>query len=255
MAAIVYHIMLVLRVVAILTLFIGACAPAEPVAVQPLPPPPPPVLIHLPGIAGEMRIDRHLVNGLVAGQVAPEAKIIDWTGPNRGILALGALDYNKAEAKVLAERLTAIYRRDPRTRIILTAHSGGTGIAVWALEALPVDVQIDRLVMLCSALSPGYDLSAALAHVRGGAISLYSEYDSDVLGTGTRYLGTIDRVKTNAAGYVGFRTDERRDPAQYLKLQQLKYDRAWIKLGNFGDHLGPMDEMFAERVLAPLINQ
>ncbi len=233
-------------VVLILLMAISGCQPSSaPPASQRASPPPPPVLFHLPGIAGEMSIDRRLIKGLVEGNVATNAEIIDWTGENRGILALGKLDLNKQQAKLLAERITKIYRDDPRTRIILTAHSGGTGIAVWTLEYLPADAKIDTLLMLAAALSADYDLDKALAHTRR-AYSFYSEFDDVVLGLGTRTFGTIDRVKTNAAGYVGFASNN-------PKLKQFPYDPAWIKIGNAGDHIGTMDDQFAKEVLAPLL--
>ncbi len=233
---------------AILLLFVIGCAtpatdPIAPVAIDK--PIPDPVLIHCPGIAGEMPIDRRLVKGLIKGGVAPEAEIFDWTGPYRGFLALGKLDRNKQQAKILSDKIVAIRRDDPRTPIILTSHSGGTGIAVWALELLPDGVKIDSLLMLASALSPGYDLKPALGHV-GHAISLYSEHDDIVLGTGTRTFGTIDRVKTNAAGMVGFE-------GTYPNLKQIPYDPAWIKIGHPGDHIGSLDDQFAEQVLSRLL--
>ncbi len=221
---------------------VAATRPATP---DRLAPPPDPVLIHLPGIAGEMPIDRRLVKGLIKGGVAPRGEVVDWTRQYRGLLALGQVDHHKREAKMLADHITTIYRDDPRTRITLTAHSGGTGIAVWALELLPDDVKIDTLLLLASALSPGYDLSLAMSHTRQ-TISLYSELDDLVLGYGTRTMGTIDRVRSNSAGYVGF---ESKDP----KLTQLPYNPAWIKIGNAGDHIGPMDDQFAAEVLAPLV--
>lgn len=203
------------------------------------------VLIHCPGIAGPMPIDQSLVRGLVQTGVAPQAKIFDWTGEFRGLLALGKLDHNRQQAEVLAQEIEKIYRKNPDVHVILTAHSGGTGIAVWALEKLPDQVRIDTLVLLASALSPTYDLRPALKHVRQ-AYSFYSPYDHWVLGTGTRAFGTIDRVKTDAAGYVGFQCV---DP----KLRQIGYDPRWIKLGHTGDHVGMMDQRFARQILAPLI--
>lgn len=244
----------------LLALFAGACskplpapdAPGEQAHAAPVKPPPAPVLIHLPGIGGELGVDRRLTRGLVAGGVAPSSRIVDWTGPNRGLMALGALNYNKQQARALASQIEQIYRADPRTRIVLTSHSGGTGIAVWALEMLPPDVKIDTLVLLAAALSPEYDLSKALTHAKR-AFSLHSQYDADVLGTGTRLFGTIDRVRTDAAGYVGFRTERASDASQYAKLTQLPYDASWMQLGNFGDHIGAMDEQFARDYLAKLI--
>ena len=246
-----------LIVLLLLTLGTGCQAPVpNPIsntAPAPLGPPPPPVLIHLPGIGGEMAIDRRLMRGLLAGEVAKEGEILDWTGADRGLNALGHVERNRQQAKDLADRIVEIHRRDARTRIILSAHSGGTGIVVWALEQLPPDVKIDRLLMLASALSPTYDLSRALAHVQTGAYSFHSEYDTIVLKYGTMALGTIDRQQVPAAGYEGFAMPEGADRTQYAKLHQYAYDPAWMRLGNDGQHIGATHPVFAEQILAPLL--
>lgn len=200
-----------------------------------------------------MSIDRRLIRGLRAGGVAEEAEIVNWTGESRGLPALGNIERNRQQADLLAQRITEIYRRDPRTPIILTAHSGGTGIAVWALEQLPADVQVERFLMLASALSPTYDLSRALAHVRVAAYSFYSEYDYHVLRYGTQVFGTIDRKQVASAGYEGFEVPESADQDQYAKLKQFAYDKSWMRLGNAGEHIGWLEPAFAEQILAPLL--
>ena len=60
-------------------------------------------------------------------------------------------------------------------------------------------------MLLAPALSPGYDLTAALRAVRREIVVFWSPLDLIVLGAGTRLFGTIDRVKTVGAGLVGFR--------------------------------------------------
>ncbi|HEY0010115.1 MAG TPA: hypothetical protein VGB55_15430 [Tepidisphaeraceae bacterium] len=213
----------------------------------------PVVLIHLPGIAGELPVDRLMVRGLIDGGVSSEVEIIDWTGPRRGVLALSSIEANKLEAAALAKKIESLYRSEPRPRIVLTSHSGGTGIAVWALEMLPPDVQIDSLAMIASALSAGYDLSPALRHVRGRVHSFHSPYDNVLLSTGTRMLGTIDRVNTDAAGYAGFKRPAHVNEADYAKLVQHPYDAAWMQYNNAGGHIGPMMPPFAEKVIAPML--
>ena len=52
---------------------------------------------------------------------------------------------------------------------------------MWALEKLPDDVMVDDLVMVASALSPQYDLSKALKHVRGKAYAFNSMLDVLIL--------------------------------------------------------------------------
>jgi hypothetical protein len=209
-------------------------------------------VLHLPGIGGLMRIDRLLTGGLTSGGIDAEVRIYDWTNGNPGMPALGGLQRNKQEAKNVAKLIQKRARENPDEKIIITCHSGGAGIAVWALESLPDDVDIDTLVMLAPALSPGYDLSGALKRVRFKAYSFNSEYDP-ILGPGTRAFGTIDRVMIDAAGRVGFEAPAGADERQYAKLVQFPYNRAWMSFGNIGDHIGPMMPRFASRVIAPLL--
>jgi pimeloyl-ACP methyl ester carboxylesterase len=215
-------------------------------------PPPRPYLLHLPGIGGERRIDQMLTQGLVQGGIDAEVEIYDWTATDAGLSALYARQRHEREADVVARMITERYRADPRTRIYLSGHSGGTAIALWAMERLPPDVKVESLLILASALSPTYDLSPALRHVRGRAYALYSPHDP-VLGIGTRMFGTIDGVKTDAAGRVGFTKPSGGDARQYAKLTQIGYDPSWIRLSNIGDHIGPMMRPFAREILAPLL--
>jgi len=210
-------------------------------------------LIHLPGVGGELSIDHDLIHGLVAGGYGGRCEIYDWTEKAPGLSALWSRERNEKEAQKIADKIEQIVKDDPAARITLTAHSGGNGLAVWALAKLPRGVQVETLVMLASALSPQYDLSDALRHVDGKAYVFYSEYDSIVLGAGTRAFGTIDGVRTDAAGKVGFTMPADGDKAQYAKLTQYPFDKAWMRLGNIGDHIGAMSPRFAEQILTPLV--
>jgi hypothetical protein len=110
-------------------------------------------------------------------------------------------------------------------------------------------------MLLSPALSPNYDLSKALRHVRGKMYVVYSPYDIAVLGIGTSMFGTIDGVKTDASGKVGFAKPDSADEKQYKKLVQVPYDAHWVKLGNIGDHIGGLSRPFAKAVLAPLLER
>ena len=210
-------------------------------------------LLHLPGIAGEMHMDRELIAGLKAGGWEGPLKIYDWTEHDPGIDALRNRKRNEAEAAKVAKLIEKRLTEDPRAQITVTSHSGGTGIAVWALEDLPENVQVRTLVLLASALSPQYDLSRALRHVSGHAYLFYSQGDAVVLGTGTRLFGTIDGVRTDAAGLIGFRVPEDADREQYAKLVQRPYEKGWMIYGHIGNHIGSLSQPFAENVLAALL--
>ena len=210
-------------------------------------------LLHLPGVSGESAVDHSFVRGLKAAKFDAEIEIYDWTENDPGVPALQARARNLHEAQLIAEKITAKFRADPHATMYLTAHSGGAGLAVWALAKLPEDVKIDSLLLLAPALSPDYDLTAALSHVRRSAYAFYSEYDVAVLGAGTKAFGTIDGVHTAAAGLNGFSRPATADAAQYAKLIQFPYDPRWLPLAHAGDHIGPMAAPFAKGVLAPLL--
>ncbi len=212
-------------------------------------------LLHLPGIGGKRSIDRALVLGLARGGVDADFDIYDWTGgeEGEGLPALANIQHHREEADKIAKIIVDQATKHPDIPIVLTSHSGGCGLAVWALEQLPENVTIESFVMLQSALSPQYDLTKALKHVRGKLYVFSSINDTLVLGTGTRMFGTIDRVKTDAAGRVGFTMPKKADATQYAKLVSIPYQKAWLRYDDIGDHIGPMNVLFAKAIIAPLL--
>lgn len=210
-------------------------------------------LLHLPGIGGEMSIDRSLIRGLKEGGWEGPTKIYDWTEHDPGIDALHARKRNDREAQIVADMIEQKLKEDPKLQITLTSHSGGTGIAVWALEKLPPGMHVRTLVLLASALSPEYDLSEALKHVSGNAYVYYSENDTLVLGAGTQMFGTMDGKKSVAAGLVGFKMSTDADKAQYEKLVQRPWIKEWMVFENAGSHIGCMSRPFVKQVLAPVL--
>ena len=225
----------------------------SPIAQAAQPDPNADYLLHLPGIAGYRWLDKQMIAGLREGGYAARVAVYDWPGEHAGLGALLGRERNAAHAQKVAAALEKRYRENPDRRIVVTAHSGGAGIAVWALEKLPPDVKIDTLVLIAPALSPRYDLTEALRHVRGKAYAFTSTLDAVVLGVGTRTFGTIDGVKCEAAGMTGFFPPETADASEYNKLVAMPYDPRWIELGNLGDHIGPMRQLFARATLAPIV--
>ena len=210
-------------------------------------------LVHLPGIAGDTAFDRWWMGALKDGGAADRVELYDWTCHDPWIHALQAYNRNHQQARRVADLIAARVRADPRGEVVLTAESGGAGIAVWALEELPKDVQVQSLLLMAPALSPNYDLTGALRHVRGKAYAFTSGGDVFMLGAGTRLFGTMDGKRTEAAGLVGFHQPATADDCQYRKLVEMKYDLAWIIWGNFGSHAGALSSAFARHVLAPLL--
>jgi pimeloyl-ACP methyl ester carboxylesterase len=213
-----------------------------------------PLLLHLPGIAGPRWCDRRMLAGLCDGGVKANTVIYDWTEHDPGIDALRGYARNHREAKKIAGMIAAHAAADPDSPIYLTAHSGGCALAVWALENLPASVKVRTVVLIAPALSPGYDLTAALRHVEGKTLVFCSTLDVVVLYSGTKLFGTMDGVQSAAAGFAGFVQPPSADPLMYRKLVQFQYQNDWARYFDFGDHIGGMSLPFAKAVLAPLID-
>jgi len=227
-------------------LAIGGCQGVSPSQSMP---PGSTYLLHLPGVSGDTVFDRGWMNALRQGGAADRVELFDWTCHDPGLGALQAYARNRHEAVRIAQLISARAAANPTGRIILTAESGGAALAVWALERLPRDLHVDQVLLVQPALSPGYDLSLALKHVREKMYYTSSPGDWLVLGLGTRLFGTSDGRKIDAAGFVGFRSP----PGPYQKLVEVRYEPEWMRWGDFGFHTGGMSTAFAFHVLAPLL--
>jgi len=214
---------------------------------------PKPFVLHLPGVSGTSQVDMSLCEGLSKAGFDGPLQIYDWTCHDPGIPALHNRARNEAQAAIVAKLLTRQYRAHPEQPIYLTCHSGGAGPATWALERLPDDVKVTCFVMLAPALSPQYDLSKALSHVSGRAYCFNSPLDDLVLGTGTMMFGTIDGVRCDAAGRVGFTRPATGDPVQYAKLVHETYQKSWVHYGHIGGHIGCMGAPFVQAIVAPVM--
>lgn len=218
---------------------------------------PRPLVIHLPGVGGDNANTQWFLSALRTGGFDGQTRLFDWTSRSLWTTVLRQISRNRAVARALAVEVADFVADHPRRPVFLIAESGGAGPAVWLLEALPPNVQVQDVVLLSPALAPDYDLSVALARVRGRMIVFVSPRDTLVLGWGTRTFGTIDGKFVTAAGVRGFvMPPDAHCPAQYAKLQTVRYDPRWHgQYGNIGDHTGFIGTKFASGYLAPLLLQ
>jgi hypothetical protein len=161
----------------------------------------------------------------------------------------------RAKAAAVAVEVAAFRAEHLGAPVYLVGKSGGTGVVVKALEALP-DEAVERAVLLAPALSPGYDLTRALRAVRREMVVFWSPLDLIVLGLGTRVFGTIDRVNAVSAGLVGFRPPEGPDEAAraaYARLRQVRWRPEMAGTGYLGGHVGPDSPAFLRRYVVPLL--
>jgi hypothetical protein len=184
-----------------------------------------------------------------------EVQSVYWgLGFGRWHADLTNVDNRNFHARAIAQRIRMFKESHARCPIFVVAKSGGSGVAVEALESVS-EKAVERVVLLAPALSPNYDLTAALRAVRGEIVVFWSPLDVIVLGAGTRLFGTIDRVKTSSAGLVGFRVppvDDARD-RHYDRLRQVRWHPRMAASGNFGGHMGPDSPFFLRKYVVPLL--
>lgn len=217
-------------------------------------------IIVLPGIEGRSFFNANIVKGLAAGGVQSAIEVYDWTagGPLLFPVNLRAWDRNKRQARKIADKIIDYQDRYPGRPVHLVGHSGGGGLAVLAVEALPPTRRISGAILLAPALSPTYDLSRALRRSGSGFWNFYSPYDVGFLRAGTTVFGNIDGEHSSSAGAVAFTPpwgmgeEDRR--LYRSKLHQQRYTHAMSASGHGGGHFGWADHEFVKDWLAPLIH-
>jgi pimeloyl-ACP methyl ester carboxylesterase len=213
----------------------------------------------LPGIEGTSYLNANVAKGLVQGGWPGAVEVYDWTAGSVLLFPvnLRALDRNKHEAGKIAQKIIRYQARHPNRPVHIIGHSGGGGVAVLALEALPSDHAIASAILLAPAISPEYDLRKALRRTQQGVWNFYSRYDVGFLKAGTMFMGTMDGQHTSAAGAVGFQMprglddDDRRLYAG--KLRQQGYSRKMADSGHTGGHLGWASRDFVAEWLCPVL--
>lgn len=219
------------------------------------------VVYVLPGIEGPSVWSRRIALGLDEGGVTSAIEIFDWTTklPGGFWINLTFLERNLEQARRLADRIVEYRERYPGAPVHLVGHSGGAGVAVLALEALPPGRQIDMALLLAPAISPDYNLVDALRRARDGVVNFYSKRDVGFLRVGTTLLGAVDRKHGSSAGAVGFETPGRLAPADRAlyanRLKQVRWDPRLRSKGASGTHMGWASREFARETLAPLIQR
>jgi len=212
------------------------------------------LVIVLPGIDGRMPYNEAACRSLSEDGLSATVELRDWTAPLGPLYNQAAVSRNREAARFVAARIEAYQRAHPGGSVFLIGHSGGTAIAVWAAEALPLGNEVEGIILLGSSLSPGYDLSRALARSRGGIVSFHSALDGGLLGVGTVLLGTMDGLHSESAGKVGFRPPPgEAASAEYAKLHQIPWQAAMLKDGHGGGHFDYMGAAFLSARVGPLL--
>lgn len=217
------------------------------------------LVLVLPGIEGRSRLNSGIAVGLDEGGVTSAIEIYDWTVglPGGFMYNLVNLERNRREAQRLAGRVVEYRQQHPGRPVHIIGHSGGGGVAVLALEALPAEQAVETAILLAPALSPAYNLTAALERTVQGICNFHSERDVGLLKVGTTVFGSIDRAHGAAAGAVGFILPEELSAhgrtLYTRRLRQVAWSPRLKQYGANGTHAGWAARRFARKYLAPII--
>ncbi len=197
--------------------------------------------------------------GLRAAHYKGAIEVFGWQSVVGGTLRdMLDRERNEGEARRLAADIQNYLDQHPGRRVNLIALSAGTGIATWALEALPPTYRVGTVVYLGSALSRDYDLSRALERISGRLHCFYSA-DDPLLRYGLPITGAVDRSSPVAAGLYGFARPSAADGPQQAgyarRLRNHPYRHEYADYGYFGWHADSTSPRFIEKVVAPLLNE
>jgi pimeloyl-ACP methyl ester carboxylesterase len=187
--------------------------------------------------------------GLRRAGFAGEFVFWEWDPTWRAMLVLptiAAPRFLDRQAQRLADRIKELRQANPDRPIHLMGYSCGGFVAVRALELTADEIQVDSLVLLAAAFSPGRDLNPAAGHVRGPVIVGSSMLDI-VVGLGTLMVGTADRKFTPSIGTLGYRGPACR------KITSLRWRPSWIRWGHWGSHFTAPAERFVSECIAPAL--
>jgi pimeloyl-ACP methyl ester carboxylesterase len=167
------------------------------------------LVVVLPGIEGKSNSNANIKRGLDQAEVPGYIVIYDWGFPVPGFgLLVNQTDVggNRRAGEKLAKKLMAYQKAYPGRPVFLIGHSGGTGIAVFALEHLRRmrGEPIEGVFLLASSMSANYPLNTALSMTRRGIVNVYNPRDTAALQLGTGIFGNVDGGRGATAGMSGF---------------------------------------------------
>ncbi|MBU6450921.1 MAG: hypothetical protein KGS72_04025 [Cyanobacteria bacterium REEB67] len=220
------------------------------------------ITVAMDGVGGTISMPLSLKLAMkMSGDVDHSVRVFFWTHgvwqPIKDLTDRAHIEVKSDELYALLSGLIA-----DGHNVYLVAKSGGCIVALRALERLSlsgVDASVGSVVLLSPAISPDYDLTAALSAVSGSLHSFYSVYDRLYLDLGTTIFGTSDGVKGPSAGCIGFRPADADCGAgrqfQYAKLRQVPWHPSMLKLLHVGLHLGNSMLPWLIRHVVPVLRE
>jgi pimeloyl-ACP methyl ester carboxylesterase len=192
---------------------------------------------------GDVNIRRGLEAAGYRGQVATFLWTMSFNPAIDQIVRINPI----LRSRILARYIRQYREQYPDQPVHVIGLSAGTGVAMWAIEALPEGCYVDNVVLLASSLSRGFDAGKALRRIRGCIYVYYSPNDA-VLSLPMRVTGTIDGVFTqDPAGLVGLYPPG----GPHERIVNIPWRPEFEKLGYYGGHTDCTSPRFVQAEIAP----
>jgi hypothetical protein len=196
--------------------------------------------------------------GLLAAGYNGAGSMYSWeTG--KGLLADqdASVKYKRDKAKGLAKKIEQQQKKYPGEPISILSFSAGAASTIYALEDLPLSVQVDHVVMLGCSMSEDYDLTEALKRIKGRMI-LYTSSKCELVGFWMKLSGTADRkFHDPGAGLKGFILPPDATAATRKLYAEKVVEIPWQKKeemdGNSGQHFDNVKMPFIRDYVAPIL--
>ncbi len=195
--------------------------------------------------------------GLLEAGYPGAAEMFSWES-GKGLIAdeETSVVKKRAKAKAMAAELEARVKAYPKAPVDILSFSAGTSVAIFALEAVPPDVQVENVVLMGSAMSNSYDLTEALKRVRGRFYVFTSKRDR-MLSFAMAFSGTADRKLVPGAGVTGFvlpKDASAETKKLYAeKVVMIPWTKAMEADGDEGRHFDNIKMPFIRDHVAPLL--
>ncbi len=207
------------------------------------------LVVILPGVEGEGFNSYAIRSGLLRAGVGSALPIYSWGRPVplAGPL-INQMDFigNRLAGRRIADMIGNYQDSHPDRPVYLVGHSGGGGVAVFAVEALADGRKVDGIVLLSASISKGYDLTKVLSRCRNGIVNFHSSKDVGLLGVGTTVFGNVDGVHGPSAGLNGFDSNP-------VGLVQVPWTEDMASVGHHGGHMDSAGARFVRAYVADYV--
>jgi len=203
------------------------------------------ITFYCPGIGNVDMGDAGLREGLQRAGYKGQVSRLTWSYTFNPVVDQTVQPIARFGAARLASYIQEYIDQYPGCEVNVVGLSAGSGVAIWAVEALREPYKVHNVILLSSSLSANYDVSRALEHVKGSLYNYYSPHDA-VLTQLMRVACTIDgKIGGEGAGAIGLHPPKGAD-----RVINVAWKPEFERYGYSGGHMDSTSPDFVRVVVS-----